>query len=281
MGLTSLPAEVASLKTLSKQAEIVEGMLETGTDLEAQLRLFLGNNCFAQLPSPILELGNLRVLSLRNNRLTSITPQIRHLTQLKTLNIAGNKLRELPFEIIELAHFHKLRELLSDPNPWISTHEYDPMQRRQIREVRGKLPRMRFVPDPTENSSGQIEAVRSKAPSLSEVCLRHLAKLNPHGHIDFKTFMPPESPQNVLDGLTLVQTKSGQQCTRCGRTVVVPGGSWLEWWALHDVREAFTFGRSVPYRRVICANNCDGGLNAWCDSENISGSPSSSKADTS
>jgi hypothetical protein len=268
MCLEDLPNEVASLKTLSKQAEIVQGMLETGTDLEARLRVFLGNNYLTQIPPPLLELTNLRVLSLRNNKLTSIAPKIRQLTQLHTLNIAGNKLTELPFEIIELAQFHKLHELLLDPNPWSPSYDHNRTEPVQVIEYKDRLIRIKHSTDPSlQNTTAQTDFAISNSPSLSELCLRHLAELNPNGQIDFKTFMPPNSPQTVLDRLDLVQTRSGQRCTRCGRSVVVPGYSWVEWWALNNISDGFTCRRYVPYRRVVCSSKCKGWLNKWCDVE--------------
>ncbi|KAG9777906.1 hypothetical protein KCU88_g4362, partial [Aureobasidium melanogenum] len=108
MSLSSLPAEITTLQTLSKQDEIVPGMLDTGTNLEPHLRLYLANNLLTELPLPIFELRNLRVLSLRQNNLTRIPASIRELVNLESLNVAGNNLTELPFEIVELIRLSQI-----------------------------------------------------------------------------------------------------------------------------------------------------------------------------
>ncbi|RMD42755.1 hypothetical protein DV735_g2349, partial [Chaetothyriales sp. CBS 134920] len=121
--LSELPSQIGELAHLTKQTNLVMGMLESGASLETHLRLFLGNNFLRQLPLSLLSLTNLRELSLRRNKLTSLPAGIRDLVNLEKLNVSGNKLSHLPFEVINLVAHHRLREVTTEPNLWETTNE--------------------------------------------------------------------------------------------------------------------------------------------------------------
>lgn len=235
MSLSSLPTELAELATLTKQTNIVPGMLDHGTLLEPELRLFLSNNLLTYIPQPIVSLHNLRVLSLRQNSLTIIPPSFRELVNLHTLNLAGNELEVLPFEILELVALHNLDQIIAEPNPWLPLP--DKVAIRTLGRPGTRSQMWRFAstepppaPQRVHKSTGS-QAGRSQAPLLSEVVLRQLARLRPQS--DLSQFMPQDTSPNVINRLNLLRKEEGgceRRCTRCDRPIVSPGAQWLEWW---------------------------------------------------
>ncbi|KAL4901458.1 hypothetical protein BDW74DRAFT_83698 [Aspergillus multicolor] len=111
--LTKLPS--------MREAPISE---EGYSSLQPFLRLFLSGNALTTLPGELFELGNTRVLSLRNNKLTEIPPAIRRLTKLQELNVAVNRLTALPWELLWLIKKGDLKHLTIRPNEF--THIKDP-----------------------------------------------------------------------------------------------------------------------------------------------------------
>lgn len=276
MSLSSLPSEVSSLQTLSKQAEIVPGMLDIGTDLEAKLRLYLANNLFVQFPTPILDLRNLRVLSLRQNNITSIPPTIRELVNLESLNVAGNQLQELPFEVIELVRSHNLRTLTTDPNPFMRPSQPEGDGPQAVEHQQFDFPPNSTIPTlhrrdaagfgPQSISKGSGFANTLGVPSLRELALRKLSKLDPLSQIDFSEFMPDDAPGSVLEDLWLLKTQPSRRCTKCHRPIVLAAKQWIEWWKLpNGCPPSGEWGGYVPLTRVICSERCPGQENAWCD----------------
>ncbi|KAK4946989.1 hypothetical protein LTR10_014131 [Elasticomyces elasticus] len=268
MSLRDLPNEITSLKTLSKQDEIVPGMLDTGTNLEPQLRLYLANNLLQTFPTPLLELRNLRVLSLRHNRLRSIPPSIRELVNLETLNVAGNQLEFLPFEILELVRFHKLRELRCQSNNWcvnpptgygrdegVLCANFTPLYRRSSLDWKQTL--LDQPPNPI-----------SRISSLKEVVLRQLAKLDPQNQVDFRALMPSETPDIILDQLDVLHTVSGRRCNYCQRPIVLAAKEQIEWWEARGVFEREYDMRwlpMVPFKRLECREGCSELNDHWRD----------------
>ncbi|EXJ92525.1 hypothetical protein A1O3_01077 [Capronia epimyces CBS 606.96] len=268
MSLSTLPSEITSLQTLSKQDEIVPGMLDTGTNLEPHLRLYLGNNLFIKFPTPILDLRNLRYLSLRQNNLTYIPPTIRELVNLEYLNVAGNSLTELPFEIIELVKFHQLQQLTTHPNPWkqVGTSAELIPGWDLLHEV--PLTGDHFFRHASSQhhpeSDSMVERHFKSAPSLTEMVLRQLSKIDPLQKINIRGLMPPDSPTSVLRNLDTLTHRPGQRCTTCKRPLVLAGKEWIEWWyVLVDAYELWTEGPPVPFRRVQCWKGCRGTAANW------------------
>lgn len=277
MALSSLPSDISSLNTLSKNAEIVTGMLDLGTDLEAKPRLYLANNLFTQFPIPLLDLRNLRVLSLRQNNITSIPPAIRELVNLESLNVGGNILQELPFEIVELARFHSLKSLTTDPNPFrpppachpddFKIVEYQKFESSSENEVltlyRRKMTELQNRATYKTNSSASTLGV----PSLRELALRKMSQLDPMSQIDFRNIMPADSPESILEDLSLLKTQPSRRCTRCHRTIVLATRQWTEWWRLpRGIFDPIKGPKAcVPFTRLLCSENCPGEENSWCD----------------
>ncbi|PYH40572.1 leucine-rich repeat domain-containing protein [Aspergillus saccharolyticus JOP 1030-1] len=112
--LTKLPA--------IKEPPITEDVY---TSLEPFLRLFLAGNSLPKLSGELFELDSLRVLSLRNNKLTEVPPAIRRLTLLQEVNLSVNRLRSLPWELLWLIRKGDLKHLTVRPNPLLQIEEQE------------------------------------------------------------------------------------------------------------------------------------------------------------
>lgn len=75
------------------------------------------------LPRELFELKDLRVLSLRNNKITSIPCSIRDLAALQVLNLSVNRLTHLPWELLALLQKGELKHFTPRPNPFPSIEE--------------------------------------------------------------------------------------------------------------------------------------------------------------
>ena len=272
-GLSSLPQEIFELATLTKQTNLVSGMLEHGTSLETHLRLYLANNSLRTIPVEILDLTNLRMLSLRRNKLTSVPPGIRRLVNLETLNVSANKLSYLPFEVIELIRFHSLRNLQADPNLWDAAGPTHPEGSEFSLYRRPNRPTLLRHPILT-TARCISDRPKPRMASLFEMTLRQLHRLQPQN--DLNCIMPSAST-TVSEGLSDLHTsiQSGQnQCTACHRLIVQPGAEWTEWWACFEdtgplpgearrIPQNEVARYSFPVRRQKCLATCDGLVNAW------------------
>ena len=250
-------------------------MLDIGSNFESKLQLYLASNLLTQFPSPILDLQNLRVLSLRNNNLTTIPPTIRELVNLEVLNVASNQLRELPFELIELARFHNLSKIICNPNPWYLDEAHsadDPESLNMSCETmfmpQSKSPGTILIRAKVQSlAPGDVKEVQqSSVPSLTELVLRQLSKTVSRSQPDLGTFMPSDTPQSILEPLSLIHSQPGRQCTRCHRNIVIPHRAWLEWWSMEkEERVPSSFRMDyVPFRRFLCSKNCHSSDNEWC-----------------
>ena len=252
MGLDSLPLELRELSTMIKDDPAAQMHFDS---LVARPRLYLSNNVLRQFPQPLLELGNLRLLSLRQNKLTRLPPGIRNLSKLETLNISGNKLQSLPVEVLELMINCRLTELLSEPNPWLTYTE----AQRDVREQRSRLssrPSLHtMVRDPkrsdedyhlilqqlatSEPRSDLDGTSQRQVPSLSEIVLRQLSKLN-NSKRDLSPLMLDDAPVNInnmLKDLNTAQGDGDRRCAWCKRLYVTPAQTWMEWWDVNLVKK--------------------------------------------
>lgn len=279
--LETLPSEIVLLKSLTKHTRISDppASQEGYSSIEAKLRLYLANNSLRRVPTSILDLDNLRLLSLRHNNITHIPAGIRKLVNLKSLNLAGNDLRYLPFEIVELFHHHNLVELVADPNPWeecLSEREDEVIdevspsnekedftyRRCYVRVHVGKATFFRangtsYVESrayPAEASS------KSRVPHLTELVLRRLAKLPELSSLDSAIVEElPETAQRMISEAQEAHDGGGHRCTKCHTDIVMPHKQWLEWWSFGP-----GLGTSlVPFLRQKCHDLCDGNDDAW------------------
>lgn len=113
------PGLLRPLRHLTKLPTIREPPVaeDVYTSLEPFLRLFLAGNSLAKVSSELFELSNLKVLSLRNNKLTELPPAIRRLTSLQEVNLSVNRLRYLPWELLWLIKKGDLKHLIIRSNP--------------------------------------------------------------------------------------------------------------------------------------------------------------------
>ena len=279
--LDVLPAEISLLKSLTKHTRISDlpATDQAYSSIEAKLRLYLGNNALFRVPTAILELENLRLLSLRQNNLSHIPAGVRRFVNLESLNISGNRLRYLPFEIIELFHQHSLVELVADPNPWeeclpgeqgAADEEVSLNNARQcLDDGHGYLKahtgrptffRANGTPYVESKSSTFVDANKSKAPHLTELVLRRLAKVPKLSSIDSAIIEDlPETMQRMLSEVQDAQMGGGRQCTKCHSAIIMPRKQWLEWWSVGSRPGASL----VPFLRQQCNELCDGALYQW------------------
>lgn len=250
MSLESLPAETREIATMVKDDP---SNLIHFDSLVARPRLYLSNNLFRQFPTPILDLSNLRLLSLRQNKLTHIPPGIRNLVKLETLNISGNRLQSLPIEVLDLMSKHRLTELHCDPNPWLvppAQHDQDstnnPDHQRISAQPRynctdhaGPVKKIYTWHTPLTLTASTLtsaatasDSIRQSMPSLTELVLRQLSRSNPTKR-DLTSLMPEHTSPGVLSqlhDLHQAQLDGGRCCVKCGREFIRAGTTWIEWW---------------------------------------------------
>ena len=279
MDLDSLPLEVRELSTMIKDDPAAQMLFDS---LVARPRLYLSNNILRQFPQPLLELGNLRLLSLRQNKLTRLPPGIRNLAKLETLNISGNKLQSLPLEVLDLMINCRLTELLSDPNPWLmhTDAQNDMRERRSRLSSRPSLHTMVRDPKHTDEdyhlilqqiatseprSDDLAIGQNRQVPPLSELVLRQLSRLN-NSKRDLSPLMPEDAPPsviNMLGDLHAAQGDGDRRCAWCKRLLVMPAQTWLEWWDVNLVKkdrardDVADFGPKVgrhivPFEVAVC-----------------------------
>jgi len=253
MELDSLPLEVREISIMIKDDPAAQMQFDS---LVARPRLYLSNNLMRQFPTPLLELQNLRLLSLRQNKLTRLPPGIRNLVRLETLNISGNNLQYLPLEVLDLMINCRLTELLSEPNPWLTHTEEQSSARlgKSRLSSRPSLHTMKGHPKrigedyhlilqvvATSEPREQLpqDQTQRRIPSLCELVLRQLSKFN-NSKRDLSPLMPEDAPvsiTNMLKDLHRSQSDGDRRCAWCKRLYVMPAQTWTEWWDVHLVKK--------------------------------------------
>ena len=264
MSLEHVPNQsLRRLRSLTKHTTIQEvpPSEDTYSPIEATLRLYLSNNAIATFPSEILNLTNIRVLSLRHNRLTNIPPGIAKLPHLEHLNVAANKLQYLPYELI---HFYDRPEfgIIATPNPF---HEYpsssclrpDPESPSSTRRLlRARSTPTYFRADSSKMDNDAAPTALSRAPSLLELAVQSCKSLPDLADIkDWCT--AGEGPTTLSAPLALAMTATEyglHECTVCSRSFIIPRVQWLEWWTVpkHGITR-----RGLPFLRQGCSWACN------------------------
>lgn len=274
MRLETVPEGIRGLATMVSNDKADNLLYDS---LVARPRLYLANNLLREVPSPVLELRNLRLLSLRQNKLTRLPAGIRNLVKLEEFNISSNKLQSLPIEVLDLMANHRLRKVHSEPNPWLEM----PEKQDTVWPLPSRLPnRAQWqVGQATETSTGSIitlkltasteksvntEAKASRMPSLSELVLRQLSKVNSLNE-DLSALMPKLAPNSVtemLQDLRGAQEEGGRLCVGCKRPYVQAADKWIEWWYIlgpsHLPLATGGMDRSsvLPFEVGICGGCC-------------------------
>lgn len=280
MNLEELPAGIREIATMIKDDPASSLQFES---LVARPRLYLSNNVFRRFPTPILELSNLRLLSLRQNKLTTLPPGIRNLIKLETLNISGNRLQFLPIEVLDLMSNHRLVEIQSEPNPWIACTEEQKRTDPEKTRISNR-PRLYVRSQPHDDQEGYHTLLsltatnrsrpaeasdftqKLKVPSLSEMVLRQLNRVN-HSKRELASLMPEGTGSRVVEllgDLHTAQVEGDRQCARCKRRYVTPAERWIEWWdirsrgmsshadVLNQVAPASKLGHVLPFEVGVC-----------------------------
>lgn len=281
--LETLPSEISGLKSLTRHSRISDPPANQDgyASIEAKLRLFLANNLLKRVPMAIMELENLRLLSLRQNNLNQIPAGIRRLVNLQSLNVAVNNLTYLPFEIVELFHYHNLVCLIADSNPWAARRDGDidevilTNDKKDLTNcpgyVRVHMGTSTFFrangtrcTDSKRLDSPQVS--KSKAPHLTELVLRRLSKLSELSSLDNGVVEElPETAQHMVIEAQEAQAAGGRQCTKCHADMVMPCREWLEWWSVKQGSGAFLV-RTLPFLRQQCHEDCAGKDDDWIPS---------------
>ncbi|KAJ5198809.1 uncharacterized protein N7459_008632 [Penicillium hispanicum] len=119
------PGLLQPLQHLTKLPSVKEAPLSENaySSLQPFLRVYLSGNSLTTLNNELFELGDLKVLSVRNNKLSEIPYTIQKLAALEVLNVSVNLLTHLPWELLRLLQHGELKHLTAFPNPFPSIEE--------------------------------------------------------------------------------------------------------------------------------------------------------------
>ncbi|KAI9929258.1 hypothetical protein ASPWEDRAFT_353125 [Aspergillus wentii DTO 134E9] len=266
------------------------------SSLEPFLRIFLAGNSLVSLSSEIFELGTLKVLSLRNNKLTSIPPAIRTLTMLQDINVSVNRLEYLPWELLWLIKKGDLKHLIVRPNPLLQIDETEiaqwhssdgvnePTDALKLCEYQGPAPEEAWAPIHVATSpvrrfnmegmpmldgqpgmpSNDKNNEPSRVPSLREASLVALSRSPLFEQLpDSEIAEFPELMSRLVRQAREVRNIGGRCCSVCHRSFVIPRTEWLEWWdcttyenGLKGPRSPGEKLRPLPFRRLGCSLSC-------------------------
>ncbi|KAE8309642.1 hypothetical protein BDV41DRAFT_425118 [Aspergillus transmontanensis] len=261
------PGLLRPLQHLTKLPAIIEPPIteDVYSSLQPFLRLFLTGNSLQSVPGELFELGSLKVLSLRYNKLTEIPPAIRKLTLLQEVNLAVNRLQYLPWELLWLIKKGDLKHMIVRPNPLMQIHEAEiaqwhspegteldsPEGTLKLRDYEGPAPEEAWAPihvatGPVRRfnmegmpvdapasgmSASQPNQQESRVPSLREISLLACTR---------SVFFDQVSDEEMADypGLILrmlrqakeVWNGGGRSCSVCHRSFVLARTEWIEWW---------------------------------------------------
>ncbi|KAI9041162.1 leucine-rich repeat domain-containing protein [Aspergillus affinis] len=258
------------LQHLTKLPTIKEPPIseEVYSSLEPFLRLFLAGNSLTAVSGELFELDSLRVLSLRNNKLTEIPPAVRRLTMLQEVNLSVNRLKCLPWEFLWLIKKGDLKHLTVRPNPLLQIEEADiaqwhspegtdpdsPQGALKLCEYQGPAPEEAWAPihvatgrvrrfnmEGLPVGEGQTNNLymnrptepesESRVPSLREVSLLSFNKSPFFDQIpDSEMEDYPELILRLLRQARAVRDGGGRSCSVCHRSFVIARTEWIEWW---------------------------------------------------
>jgi Leucine rich repeat len=227
------------LRSLTKHTTIqnIPPSQNAYSPIEAALRLYFSNNSLTNVPPEILNLTNLRVLSVRNNELTKLPPGLAKLPFLEHLNIAGNELHYLPYEMLPLFDRPGF-EMIATPNPFKEppSSSVGPTLHPDISSTKPFLVSRStytyFHPNGSTTINPAPSTAPSRVPSLLELTLQKSKSLP--DLLDIKDWCSSgEGPLTLSGPLAMTQEANAygdRQCTICSRSFIVPRVEWLEWW---------------------------------------------------
>ncbi|PYH95571.1 hypothetical protein BO71DRAFT_449315 [Aspergillus ellipticus CBS 707.79] len=278
------PGLLLPLQHLTKLPTINEPPIseEVYTSLQPFLRLFLAGNALSAISTDLFELDTLRVLSLRNNKLTQIPPAIRRLTMLQEANLSVNRLPYLPWELLWLIKKGDLKHLTVRPNPLLQIEEQEvaqwhvPADELKSCFYDGPAPEEAWAP--VHVATGPVtrynaegvrmeqteEVVETRVPSLREVSLLSFSRSAYFDLIpDEEMADYPELMLRLLREAREVRSAGGRCCSVCHRGFVLARAEWIEWWdcstyenGLKGPRASGEMLRPLPFRRLGCSWGC-------------------------
>jgi hypothetical protein len=249
-----------------------------------------------QLNSELFDLSNLKVLSLRNNRLPEIPCAIRKLTKLQEINVSVNRLQYLPWEILWLIKKGDLKHMTVRPNQFPTLVEADNIEEwhygggstasgevLRLPEYYGPAPEEAWAPIHIAtsrvqrlNSEGKVVATGKsqglhgqyeaaiRVPSLRELALLECNRfpyLDQFLEEDLSGY--PELVIRLLRQAKAVRNAGGRRCSVCHRSFVIARTEWIEWWdcttyenGLKGPRASGAELRPLPFRRRGCSWEC-------------------------
>ncbi|EAW11538.1 leucine-rich repeat domain-containing protein [Aspergillus clavatus NRRL 1] len=262
------PGLLLPLQHLTKLPSIIEPPIseEGYSALHPFLRLFLAGNALTAVSGELFELKCLRVLSLRNNKLTEIPPAIRRLTMLQEVNLSVNRLQCLPWELLWLIKKGDLKHLIVQPNPLLQINEVEvanwytldgsdtssPEEALKSCDYEGPAPEEAWAPihvatgpvrrfnmegiPIADGQPGSIpmlspDRASSRVPSLREVSLLAFSQSAYFDQIsDSEMADYPELMLRLLRQARGVRNAGGRSCSICHRSFVISRTEWIEWW---------------------------------------------------
>jgi len=148
--------------------------------------LYLGYMGITQLPSEIVELVNLKELSLEGNRLTRIPPEIFNLTNLQDLDLTNNQLRQVSPEIGRLVNLQGL---------WLSDNQFVRIPEEALKTLTNLKGLGLVYNQITQISPGAF----NKLNNLNRLYLQHNnIKILPEGIFDNMTKLKQLSLDDIL-----------------------------------------------------------------------------------
>lgn len=180
-GLHSLPTEITTLVRLSF--------------------LDLSHNRLSSLPSSIQQLKRLGHLNLAHNRIYYIPKVIGKLSKLVHLDLSHNGLREVPLEISKLVHLEWLD---------VSRSRIDAIPAELLLQVTKVTIKTEGCARLERRASRFQHSLAHDAPSLVEICARHLVKQNDHA-------TQPIAVQQALPMRVTSYLSQQKSCSFCGQ----------------------------------------------------------------
>lgn len=238
-----------------------------------------------------MELKDLKVLSVRNNKILDVRSTIRNLKALQVLNLSVNQISELPWELLGLLE-RDLKHFTARPNTFpeiedceITTWHYSPAQTNDLPtqealhfiEYKDTPPddawraiRVAIGPVTRLDMDGQLEPNNTTthgpthAPSLRELSLRTLVKMPGLEQVtddELDEFPPLLVP--LIKQARSWRAEGGWRCSVCDREYVHARTSWIEWWdclpqenGMKRPRASGEKLRPLPFRRFGCSWGC-------------------------
>lgn len=243
-----------------------------------------------------MELKDLKVLSVRNNKILNVPSTIRNLKALKVLNLSVNQISELPWDLLHHHLLHgSLNHFTARPNPFTEIEDSEiaiwhcsPIQANDhsskgalyftedkdlslahalfpIHVASGPVTRLNMDGQPVDPEvHNPSKTPPTHAPSLRELALRTLVKMPGLEQVtedDLNEF--PRLLVPLFKQARAWRAEGGWICSVCQREYVHARTSWVEWWDCSPQENGMKRPRApgeklrpLPFRRFGCSWGC-------------------------